>query len=143
MTITQAFKKFGDKLKENILSISNKRSKDLNYSPTESSDISTKGYVDDIANKKTSLPTDDSGVVQHGTAGQVAVSDGSGGITWSDLLQPDWEQNDETALDYIKNKPETTADKAVELLFEVGMIDPVVDDNGSIYIEDDNVIYTL
>lgn len=46
MTITQAFKKFGDKLKENILSIANKRSKDLNYSPTESSDISTKGYVD-------------------------------------------------------------------------------------------------
>lgn len=46
MTITQAFKKFGDKLKENILSIANKRSKDLNYSPTEDTDISTKGYVD-------------------------------------------------------------------------------------------------
>lgn len=104
MTITQAFKKFGDKLKENILSIANKRSKDLNYSPTESSDISTKGYVDDIANKKTSLPTDDSGVVQHGTAGQVAVSDGSGGITWSDIPQSDWEQNDETSLDYVKNR---------------------------------------
>lgn len=41
----------------------------------------------------------------------------------------------------IEDKP--TADDALALLAEVGMIDPVVDSNGSIYIEENNVIYTL
>ena len=38
---------------------------------------------------------------------------------------------------------EPTADDALALLAEVGMIDPIVDANGAVYIEDDNVIYTL
>ena len=41
----------------------------------------------------------------------------------------------------LTDKP--TADDALALLAEIGMIDPVVDSNGAVYVEDDNVIYTL
>lgn len=45
------------------------------------------------------------------------------------------------SLNSLEDKP--TADDALALLAEVGMIDPIVDANGSIYIEENNVIYTL
>lgn len=56
-------------------------------------------------------------------------------------LQADWNEENQDNVSFIKNKP--TADDALALLAEVGMIDPIVDANGSIYTEENNVIYTL
>lgn len=47
----------------------------------------------------------------------------------------------EISFDNLTDKP--TADDALALLAEVRMIDPIIDANGAVYMEDNNVIYTL
>lgn len=59
----------------------------------------------------------------------------------SDLVQPDWDQTDETALDFIKNKPiEETEDDAMEMLFDMGIIIPAVDDGAILTDENGNIL---
>ena len=52
--------------------------------------------------------------------------------------QPDWNQDNETASDYIKNKPDiTTDDEIIELLIQEDML-PVVSDSDGAFLADDN-----
>lgn len=55
--------------------------------------------------------------------------------------QSDWEQTDETAPDFIKNKPDE--DDALELIAEMGVVEPVAASDGSIYTDKNGVIYAL
>ena len=59
-------------------------------------------------------------------------------------VQSDWNQNDETKADYIKNKPSiATNDDAMDLLSEIGIISPITNSNGEILISTSNEIYSL
>lgn len=59
-------------------------------------------------------------------------------------VQSDWSQNDEAAADYIKNKPLiATNDDAMDLLAEIGIIEPITNSNGEILISASNEIYSL
>ena len=59
-------------------------------------------------------------------------------------VQSDWNQNDETKADYIKNKPLiATNDDAMDLLSEIGIIEPITNSNGEILISASNEIYSL
>lgn len=59
-------------------------------------------------------------------------------------VQPDWNQNDSTAEDYIENKPSTaTNDDSMDFLAEMGMITPVTNSTGEILISPSNEIYSL
>ena len=63
---------------------------------------------------------------------------GGGGI------QSDWNQTDEAAADYIKNKPLiATNDDAMDLLAEIGIITPITNSNGEILTSSSNDIYSL
>ena len=67
-----------------------------------------------------------------------AVSRSGGGI------QSDWNQNDATQPDYIKNKPSiATNDDTMDFLAEMGMITPVANSNGEILTSSSNEIYSL
>ena len=59
-------------------------------------------------------------------------------------VQSDWNQNDETKADYIKNKPSiATNDDAMDFLAEIGIIEPITNSNGEILIGTSNEIYSL
>ena len=59
-------------------------------------------------------------------------------------VQSDWSQNDEAAADYIKNKPLiATNDDVMDLLAEIGIIEPITNSNGEILISASNEIYSL
>lgn len=59
-------------------------------------------------------------------------------------VQSDWNQNDETKADYIKNKPSiATNDDVIDLLAEIGIIEPITNSNGEILISASNEIYSL
>ena len=67
-----------------------------------------------------------------------AMSVSSGGV------QSDWNQNDDTQPDYIKNKPSiATNDDSMDFLAEMGMITPVANSNGEILTSPSNEIYSL
>lgn len=67
-----------------------------------------------------------------------------GAISSSGLVQSDWNQNDSTASDYIKNKPKiATDDDILDLLTELGEITPVVASDGSIYTDNQNRIILI
>ncbi len=67
-----------------------------------------------------------------------AMSISSGGV------QSDWNQNDDTQPDYIKNKPSiATNDDTMDFLAEMGMITPVTNSNGEILTSPSNEIYSL
>ena len=67
-----------------------------------------------------------------------AMSLSSGGV------QSDWNQNDDTQPDYIKNKPSiATNDDTMDFLAETGMITPVANSNGEILTSPSNEIYSL
>ena len=63
--------------------------------------------------------------------------DGNGGAS----VQPDWDQTDETAPDYVKNKPDEN--DALELVAEMDLALPTTDENGNIYTDENGNIYTL
>lgn len=57
-------------------------------------------------------------------------------------VQSDWSQTDETAVDFIKNKPDET--DALVLAMELGFIDSVTTAaDGSIYTDENGVVYTI
>lgn len=56
-------------------------------------------------------------------------------------VQGDWEQTDETDAGFIKNKPDE--DSALEIVMELGLVDPVAAEDGSIYTDENGVIYSL
>ena len=59
-------------------------------------------------------------------------------------VQSDWNQNDETAPDYIKNKPlEETEDDAMKMLAEMEIIDPVTDEEGNVFTDESGNILTI
>lgn len=55
--------------------------------------------------------------------------------------QPDWSQDDETASDYIKNKP--TESDAIKLVVMLGLVSPIASDDGAIYTDENGAIYSL
>lgn len=55
--------------------------------------------------------------------------------------QADWDQTDSTKSDYIKNKPDE--DDAFALLLEMNLIEPVVDEDGSVYTDENGAMYTI
>jgi hypothetical protein len=59
----------------------------------------------------------------------------------TDIIQSDWEQTNETAIDFIKNKPDV--EDAIILAAELGFIDPLIAEDGAIYTDGNNTIYTL
>jgi hypothetical protein len=61
-----------------------------------------------------------------------------------DILQSDWIQADETKIDFIKNKPiEETEDDALEMLTEMGILDPIQDEENNILTDEDGNIFTI
>ena len=68
----------------------------------------------------------------------MSLSGGGGSV------QSDWNQNDDTQPDYIKNKPSiATNDDTMDFLAEMGMITPVINSNGEILTSSSNEIYSL
>lgn len=62
----------------------------------------------------------------------------------AEIPQSDWNQTDETAVDYIKNKPlAPTDEELLELLVETGIIDPITNNTGAIFVDNNNKIYVL
>lgn len=84
---------------------------------------------------------------------KVKMKIGDGITTWENLpyfgggesgVQPDWNQNDSTAKDYIKNKPAiATDDNVMDFLAEMGIVTPVTNSSGEILISSSNEIYSL
>lgn len=71
--------------------------------------------------------------------GDVAVSEQID--TAIEESKADWSQNDETAADYIKNKPDES--DALELVMEMGLVSPTVAEDGSIYTDENGALYSL
>lgn len=62
----------------------------------------------------------------------------------TDLLQSDWEQTDDTKLDFIKNKPDViTPDMILQMFSETGAAQPIADADNSVITTDDNKILIL
>lgn len=59
------------------------------------------------------------------------------------LPKPDFKQDDPSKGDYIKNKPKITTDDAIEIAVETGLISPVAAEDGSIYTDENGVLYSL
>lgn len=61
-----------------------------------------------------------------------------------DVMQSDWIQTDETKIDFIKNKPiEETEDDAMEMLAEMGILDPIQDEENNILTDEEGNIFTI
>ena len=85
--------------------------------------------------------------VQRTSAMTQPVGVGDDGKLWTapaSIIQPDWNQNDNTKPDYIKNRPLiATNDDAMDLLAEIGIITPITNSNGEILTSSSNEIYSL
>ena len=85
--------------------------------------------------------------VQRTSAMTQPVGVGDDGKLWTapaPIIQPDWNQNDNTKPDYIKNRPLiATNDDAMDLLAEIGIITPITNSNGEILTSSSNEIYSL
>lgn len=55
--------------------------------------------------------------------------------------QPDWNEIDETQDSFILNKPDKVC--ALELVSEMGVIEPVADENGAILTDENGSILTI
>ena len=65
-------------------------------------------------------------------------------ISALESTQPDWDQNNPSQKDYIKNKPLiATNDDTMDFLAEMEMTTPVTNSNGEILISQSNEIYSL
>ena len=59
-------------------------------------------------------------------------------------MQSDWNQDNETAPDYIKNKPVVeTEDDAMKMLIDMRVIDPVTDEKNNIFTDENGNILTV
>ena len=54
------------------------------------------------------------------------------------ILQADWDETDETSLNFIRNKP--NALEALALVTELDLVHPVVDAENNVYIDKDGYI---
>lgn len=60
------------------------------------------------------------------------------------ISNPDWSQIDETAADYIKNKPEEMSEEDMtDFLIEMGAIQPLSNSAGAIYTNSAGQMYIL
>ena len=59
----------------------------------------------------------------------------------TEQVQSDWSEDNETSPAFIKNKP--TEEDAMELISELGLIEPVIAEDGSIYIDENGAIYSI
>lgn len=60
------------------------------------------------------------------------------------LSTADWAQTDEAALDFIKNKPvEMTPDDAMDMLYEVGALEFITDENGAVLTDENGAILVI
>ena len=106
---------------------------DPNFATTIATELGNK--VDKVEGKV--LSTND--YTDEEKAKLASISEGAG-----KPVQPDWNQNDETANDYIKNKPKTaTDDDIIDFLTELGEITPVAASDGSIYTDNQNRIILI
>ena len=59
----------------------------------------------------------------------------------SELVQSEWNENDETALAYIKNKPKiATDDEIIDMLIKEDMFAAVIDSDGAMLADENNNI---
>lgn len=59
-------------------------------------------------------------------------------------VQSDWNQTDETTVDFIKNKPkELTEEDAIALAMETGLIESVATASGEVLVDKNNTVITL
>ena len=56
-------------------------------------------------------------------------------------IQSDWKQTDETAVDFIKNKP--SKNDALDLVSEMGFVVPVADAQDNLFVDADGNVYSL
>lgn len=98
------------------------------YIPTGDYNPATKKYVDDSVSEVSALVGDIAVFEQITTAITNSVAD--------------WNQNDENAADYIKNKPDiATDDEIIDMLTENDMLPVVADSDGAILAdESDNIL---
>lgn len=116
----------------------------MSAAPTEDMHIATKQYVDTAKTEAQQLG------LTTATPGKTikvkTVQDGKP-TEWEAVdmpSQPDWNQNDNTKPDYIKNRPLiATNDDAMDLLAEIGIITPITNSNGEILTSSSNEIYSL
>ena len=86
--------------------------------------------VDNLLKNKLDSPTN------AGTTGQVPVYQEDGSTVWGDMpvqIQADWNQNDSTAADYVKNRPFYTGDPVETVLVEESTV-TFVDNNNGLYL---------
>ena len=116
----------------------------MSAAPTEDMHVATKQYVDIAKTEAQQLG------LTTATPGKTikvkTVQDGKP-TEWEAVdmpSQPDWNQNDNTKPDYIKNRPLiATNDYAMDLLAEIGIITPITNSNGEILTSSSNEIYSL
>ena len=116
----------------------------MRTNPTEDMNIATKQYVDTAKTEAQQLG------LTTATPGKTikvkTVQDGKP-TEWEAVdmpSQPDWNQNNNTKPDYIKNRPLiATNDDAMDLLAEIGIITPITNSNGEILTSSSNEIYSL
>lgn len=71
------------------------------------------------------------------------IEEGSGNININQI-QSDWNQEDETQADFIKNKPDiATNDDAIDCLIEQKYITPIYSIDGLMYTNKNGEIYTI
>ena len=116
----------------------------MSAAPTEDMHVATKQYVDIAKTEAQQLG------LTTATPGKTikvkTVQDGKP-TEWEAVdmpSQPDWNQNDNTKPDYIKNRPLiATNDDVMDLLAEIGIITPITNSNGEILTSSSNEIYSL
>ena len=112
--------------------------------PTEDMHIATKQYVDTAKTEAQQLGLT---TATPGKTIKVKTVQNGKPTEWEAVdmpSQPDWNQNDNTKPDYIKNRPLiATNDDAMDLLAEIGIITPITNSNGEILTSSSNEIYSL
>lgn len=78
--------------------------------------------------------------VLQGLVGDTAVAEQIN-TALAEILQPDWSQTDETAPDYIKNKPNEL--DALNILIEAGLVSPVVTASNELLLDKNGNLFTL
>lgn len=62
----------------------------------------------------------------------------------TDIKQANWEETNETDPAFIQNKPVSeTEDDAMDMLAEMGIIDPIQDEENNILTDEDGNIFTI
>ena len=106
-------------------------------------DVLEKWKQDIMDNIPTKLPNPNPLTFTGAASGSYDGSEATN-IKIPEQVQTDWNQNDSTSEDYIKNKPSTaTNDDSMDFLAEMGMITPVTNSTGEILISPSNEIYSL